>query len=69
MDALVEIRDMCKIYNPGENEVKARPCESDDLREGVRGDYRAFRFRQIHADEYVRMSGCSDKRKLLSAWT
>ena len=23
MDALVEIRDMCKIYNPGENEVKA----------------------------------------------
>lgn len=23
MDALVEIRDICKIYNPGENEVKA----------------------------------------------
>ncbi len=23
MEALVEIRDMCKIYNPGENEVKA----------------------------------------------
>lgn len=23
MDALVEIRDMCKTYNPGENEVKA----------------------------------------------
>ena len=23
MDELVEIRDMCKIYNPGENEVRA----------------------------------------------
>ena len=23
MEILVEIRDVCKIYNPGENEVKA----------------------------------------------
>ena len=23
MEILVEIRDICKIYNPGENEVKA----------------------------------------------
>ena len=23
MSALVEIRDMCKVYNPGENEVRA----------------------------------------------
>lgn len=23
MSALVDIRDMCKIYNPGENEVRA----------------------------------------------
>ena len=23
MEALVEIRDVCKIYNPGENEVHA----------------------------------------------
>ena len=23
MSALVEIQDICKIYNPGENEVKA----------------------------------------------
>ena len=23
MDALVEIRDVCKVYNPGENEVRA----------------------------------------------
>lgn len=23
MSALVEIRDICKIYNPGENEVRA----------------------------------------------
>ena len=23
MSALVEVKDMCKIYNPGENEVRA----------------------------------------------
>ena len=23
METLVEVRDMCKIYNPGENEVRA----------------------------------------------
>ncbi len=23
MSELIEIRDMCKIYNPGENEVRA----------------------------------------------
>ncbi len=23
MGALVEVKDMCKIYNPGENEVRA----------------------------------------------
>ena len=23
MSALVEVKDMCKVYNPGENEVRA----------------------------------------------
>ncbi len=34
MDALVEIRDMCKIYNPGENEVRALDNVSVTIEEG-----------------------------------
>lgn len=34
MSALVEIRDMCKIYNPGENEVRALDHVSVDIEEG-----------------------------------
>lgn len=33
MNALVEIRDVCKIYNPGENEVKALDHVSLTIRE------------------------------------
>ncbi|MCM1534442.1 MAG: ABC transporter ATP-binding protein [Clostridium sp.] len=34
MSALVEIRDMCKVYNPGENEVRALDHVSVDIAEG-----------------------------------
>ena len=34
MSALVEIRDMCKIYNPGENEVRALDHVSVTIAEG-----------------------------------
>ncbi len=34
METLVEIRDICKIYNPGENEVKALDHVSLTIREG-----------------------------------
>ena len=34
MSALVEIRDMCKIYNPGENEVRALDHVSVTIDEG-----------------------------------
>ena len=34
MGALVEIRDMCKIYNPGENEVRALDNVSVTIEEG-----------------------------------
>ncbi len=34
MDTLVEIRDICKVYNPGENEVKALDHVSLTIREG-----------------------------------
>ncbi len=34
MSALVEIRDVCKIYNPGENEVRALDHVNVTIREG-----------------------------------
>lgn len=34
MSALVEIRDICKIYNPGENEVRALDHVSVNIEEG-----------------------------------
>ncbi len=34
MGALIEIRDMCKIYNPGENEVRALDNVSVTIEEG-----------------------------------
>lgn len=34
MSALVEIRDVCKIYNPGENEVRALDHVSVEIAEG-----------------------------------
>ncbi len=34
METLVEIRDICKVYNPGENEVKALDHVSLTIREG-----------------------------------
>ncbi len=34
MDSLIEIRDMCKVYNPGENEVWALDRVNLSIREG-----------------------------------
>ena len=34
MGALVEIRDVCKVYNPGENEVRALDHVSVNIDEG-----------------------------------
>ena len=41
MSALVDIRDICKVYNPGENEVRA--LDHVDL--------------QIHENEFVAIIG------------
>ena len=52
MSALVDIRDICKVYNPGENEVRA--LDHVDL--------------QIHENEFVAIIGqsCSGKSTLMN---
>ena len=47
MEELIEIRDMCKIYNPGENEVRA--LDHVDLK--------------IHRNEFVAIIGQSGSGK------
>ena len=37
MAALVEIQDICKVYNPGENEVRALDHISLTIEEGEEG--------------------------------
>lgn len=44
MAALVEVKDICKIYNPGENEVRALDHVSVSIQEKeFVADYRSFR--------------------------
>ena len=47
-DTLIKVEDLCKIYNPGENEVWALDHVS--------------RIRQVDIYEYARLSGCADIR-------
>lgn len=62
-EALIEIRDLCKIYNPGEVEVRALDHVSLTINRGeLVADHRTVGFRQIHADESAGLSGCSDFR-------
>lgn len=34
MDSLISVRDMCKIYNPGENEVRALDHVDLEIKKG-----------------------------------
>ena len=62
MSALVEVRDICKVYNPGENEVRALDHVSLTINKGefVVG------LRQIYLDEYAGLPGCSHLGNILS---
>ncbi len=65
MAALVEVKDICKIYNPGENEVRALDHVSVSIQEkGICGDYRSFRLGQIDVDEHARLPRCADQRPI-----
>ena len=68
MEALIRVSDMCKIYNPGENEVRALDHVNLTINEGICGDHRTVRVRKIHPDEHAGMSGCTDIRRLLAEW-
>ena len=60
---LIQLKDICKVYNPGENEVRALDHINLEIMEGelvaIIGQY---------VDEYAGVSGCADKWFLLSSW-
>ena len=61
-DALVRVVDLCKVYNPGENEVRALDHVDLEIY------YRTVRFRKIHLYEHAGLSGCPHLREILSEW-
>lgn len=45
-DTLIKVEDLCKIYNPGENEVRALDHASLEIKKGgTGGNYRTVRIR------------------------
>lgn len=69
MKPLVEVRDMCKIYNPGENEVRALDHVSLTIDQGeFVGIIGHFWLWKINFDEHAGMFGYTDFRILLFEW-
>ena len=69
MAALVEVKDICKIYNPGENEVRALDHVSVSIQEkefvaiiGHSGSGKST------VDEHARLPRCADQRLLFFTW-
>ena len=63
--ALIEIRDVSRVYDLGEVKVEALdPRLALDRKRRIRRSDRPFRLRQEHADEYARLFGPPDERQL-----
>ena len=55
--ALIRVKDLCKIYNPGENEVRALDHINLEINKGeFCCYYRTVRFRKVYIYEYVGLS-------------
>ena len=62
-DTLIKVEDLCKIYNPGENEVRALDHVSLEIK---KGELVAIRFWQVNFYEYAWVSRCAYLGKVLS---
>ena len=66
-DTLIKVEDLCKIYNPGENEVRALDHVNLEIE---KGEFVAIigqsGLRKIYVYEYAGVSGCAYFRKIFS---
>ena len=70
MEPLIQVENIHKIYNPGENEVRALDGVSLTIHRGeLVAIIGTFWFREIDADEHARLSGYTDFRALSAEWT
>ena len=64
MEPLIRVEDLHKIYNPGENEVRALDGITLEIE---RGEFVAIvRIREIYSYEHARLSGYSYDGELFS---
>ena len=68
MEPLIRVQNLMKIYNPGENEVRALDDVSLDIGQGefvaIIGQSGSGKSTFMN----VRLSGCSNVRSLLPEW-
>ena len=60
-EALIRVKDLCKIYNPGENEVRALDHINLEIN---KGEFVAI----IYIYEYAGLPGCAYIRRIFSEW-
>ena len=78
-DTLIKVEDLCKIYNPGENEVRALDHVNLEIKTGefvaiigLAGAGKSTLIRtinpmdDIYVYEYAGVSGCAYVRKIFS---
>ena len=61
-EALIRVKDLCKIYNPGENEVRALDHINLEIN---KGEFVAIK---VYIYEYAGLSGCAYIRRIFSEW-
>ena len=68
-DTLIKVEDLCKIYNPGENEVRALDHVNLEIKTGefvaIIGQSGSGK---IYVYEYAGLPGCAYFREILSEW-
>ena len=65
MEPLIRVQNLMKIYNPGENEVRALDDVSLDIGQG---EFVAIIGQSGSGKSTFMMSGCSNVRSLLPEW-
>ena len=73
MSALVEIKDVCKVYNPGENEVRALDHVSLTIDEqefvAIIGHSGSGDADISDKKPTMKMPGCAHQWRILAPWT